>query len=87
MYTKSYFGTPTEENLIQRILENCDFALAGIGEWAWTPSPGRPARDHRGHRGRDERRPGRTLGEAGADTVYFHLYDVMDLDHVGLLGC
>jgi hypothetical protein len=27
MYTKSYFGTPTEENLVQRILENCDFAV------------------------------------------------------------
>jgi 2-methylisocitrate lyase-like PEP mutase family enzyme len=26
------------------------------------------------------------LGEAGADTVYFHLYDVTDLDHVRLLG-
>ncbi len=32
MYTKSYFGTPTEESLIQRILENCDFAVAGIGD-------------------------------------------------------
>ena len=27
-----------------------------------------------------------TLAEAGADTVYFHLYDVADLEHVGLLG-
>ena len=26
------------------------------------------------------------LRAAGADTVYFHLYDVADLDHVGLLG-
>jgi F420-dependent oxidoreductase-like protein len=26
------------------------------------------------------------LAEAGADTVYFHLYDVADLDHIGLLG-
>ena len=32
MYTKSYFGTPAEESLIQRILHNCDFALAGIGD-------------------------------------------------------
>jgi hypothetical protein len=32
MYTKSYFGTPTEESLIHRILENCDFAVAGIGD-------------------------------------------------------
>ena len=26
------------------------------------------------------------LRAAGADTVYFHLYDVSDLDHVRLLG-
>jgi alkanesulfonate monooxygenase SsuD/methylene tetrahydromethanopterin reductase-like flavin-dependent oxidoreductase (luciferase family) len=26
------------------------------------------------------------LAEAGADTVYFHLYDVADTDHVRLLG-
>jgi hypothetical protein len=26
------------------------------------------------------------LSEAGIDTVYFHLYDVDDLDHVRLLG-
>ena len=26
------------------------------------------------------------LAEAGADTVYFHLYDVTDLDHIHLLG-
>jgi len=26
------------------------------------------------------------LRAAGADTVYFHLYDVTDLDHVHLLG-
>ena len=26
------------------------------------------------------------LQAAGADTVYFHLYDVTDLDHVRLLG-
>jgi hypothetical protein len=32
MYTKSYFGTPTQESLIQRILQNCDFAVAGVGD-------------------------------------------------------
>jgi hypothetical protein len=32
MYTKSYFGTPTDESLIQRILQNCDFAVAGVGD-------------------------------------------------------
>jgi hypothetical protein len=32
LYTKSYFGTPVEESLIQRILHNCDFAVAGIGD-------------------------------------------------------
>ena len=32
IYTKSYFGTPTEESLIQQILQNCDFAVAGIGD-------------------------------------------------------
>ena len=26
------------------------------------------------------------LAEAGADTIYFHLYDVADLDHIRLLG-
>ena len=26
------------------------------------------------------------LAQVGADTVYFHLYDVTDLDHIGLLG-
>ncbi len=31
-YTKSYFATPAEESLIQRILHNCDFAVAGIGD-------------------------------------------------------
>jgi hypothetical protein len=36
--------------------------------------------------------PGDILGRlaelraSGADTVYFHLYDVTDLDHVRLLG-
>jgi hypothetical protein len=32
MFTKSYFGTPVEESLVQRILHNCDFAVAGIGD-------------------------------------------------------
>jgi hypothetical protein len=32
MYSKSYFGTPAEESLIQRILHNCDFAVAGVGD-------------------------------------------------------
>jgi hypothetical protein len=32
LYTKSYFGTPVEESLIQRILHNCDFAVAGVGD-------------------------------------------------------
>jgi hypothetical protein len=32
LYAKSYFGTPAEESLIQRILHNCDFAVAGIGD-------------------------------------------------------
>jgi hypothetical protein len=31
-YTKGYFGTPVEETQIQRILRNCDFAVAGIGD-------------------------------------------------------
>ena len=32
VYAKSYFGTPVEESLIQQILHNCDFAVAGIGD-------------------------------------------------------
>jgi hypothetical protein len=32
MFTKGYFGTPVEESLIQRILHNCDFAVAAIGD-------------------------------------------------------
>jgi hypothetical protein len=32
MVTKSYFGTPVEESLIQRILHNSDFVVAGIGD-------------------------------------------------------
>ena len=32
MFTKGYFGTPVEENVIQRMLHNCDFAVAAIGD-------------------------------------------------------
>ena len=32
MFSKSYFGTPVEESLIQRILHSCDFVVAGIGD-------------------------------------------------------
>jgi hypothetical protein len=32
MFQKSYFGTPVEESLIQKILHNCDFAVAAIGD-------------------------------------------------------
>jgi hypothetical protein len=32
MYVKGYFGTPVEESVIQRILKNCDFVVAGIGD-------------------------------------------------------
>lgn len=32
MHTKGYFGTPVEESQIQRILRNCDFAVAGVGD-------------------------------------------------------
>jgi hypothetical protein len=32
VYKKSYFGTPVDESLIQQILKNSDFALAGIGD-------------------------------------------------------
>ena len=32
MFSKSYFGTPVEESLIQRILHNCDFVVAGVGD-------------------------------------------------------
>jgi hypothetical protein len=31
-YQKGYFGTPVEESLIQKILHNCDFVVAGIGD-------------------------------------------------------
>jgi len=32
MHLKGYFGTPAEESVIQRILHNCDFAVAGVGD-------------------------------------------------------
>lgn len=32
LYAKGYFGTPVEESVIQRILKECDFAVAGIGD-------------------------------------------------------
>jgi hypothetical protein len=32
MFRKGYFGTPVEENVIQQMLRNCDFAVAGIGD-------------------------------------------------------
>jgi len=32
MFSKSYFGTPVEESVVQQMLHNCDFAVAGIGD-------------------------------------------------------
>jgi hypothetical protein len=32
VYAKGYFGTPVEESVVQRILHNCDFVVAGIGD-------------------------------------------------------
>jgi hypothetical protein len=32
MFAKSYFGTPVEESVIHQMLNNCDFAVAGIGD-------------------------------------------------------
>jgi len=32
MFAKSYFGTPVEESVINQMLNNCDFAVAGIGD-------------------------------------------------------
>jgi hypothetical protein len=32
MFSKSYFGTPVDESLIHRILHNCDFVVAGVGD-------------------------------------------------------
>ena len=31
-YTKDYFGTPVEETQMQRILKDCDFVVAGVGD-------------------------------------------------------
>ena len=32
MFVKGYFGTPVEESVVQQILHNSDFAVAGIGD-------------------------------------------------------
>jgi hypothetical protein len=32
MFKKGYFGTPVEESVVQQMLHNCDFAVAGIGD-------------------------------------------------------
>jgi hypothetical protein len=32
MFSKSYFGTPVEESVVQQMLNNCDFAVAAIGD-------------------------------------------------------
>lgn len=32
MFAKGYFGHPVEESVVQRILQHCDFAVAGIGD-------------------------------------------------------
>ena len=32
MFAKSYFGTPVEESVINQMLHNCDFVVAGIGD-------------------------------------------------------
>jgi hypothetical protein len=32
MLAKSYFGTPIEESLTQRILHSCDVVVAGVGD-------------------------------------------------------
>lgn len=32
LHAKSYFGTPVDEALMQRILTSSDFAIAGIGD-------------------------------------------------------
>jgi hypothetical protein len=32
MFVKGYFGTPVEESVIQQILHDSDFAIAGIGD-------------------------------------------------------
>ena len=32
LFQKSYFGTPVEESVVNQMLHNCDFAVAGIGD-------------------------------------------------------
>jgi hypothetical protein len=32
MFRKGYFGTPVEESVVQQILHDSDFAVAGIGD-------------------------------------------------------
>jgi hypothetical protein len=32
MHAKGYFGTPAEEDVIERIRDGCDFAVAGVGD-------------------------------------------------------
>lgn len=32
MYTKSYFGTPVEEVLVDNIRQECDIAVAAVGD-------------------------------------------------------
>jgi hypothetical protein len=32
LFSKGYFGTPVEESVVQQMLHNCDFAVAGIGD-------------------------------------------------------
>lgn len=32
VFRKGYFGTPVEESVVQQMLHNCDFAVAGIGD-------------------------------------------------------
>ena len=32
MFRKGYFGTPVEESVVQQILRDSDFAVAGIGD-------------------------------------------------------
>jgi alkanesulfonate monooxygenase SsuD/methylene tetrahydromethanopterin reductase-like flavin-dependent oxidoreductase (luciferase family) len=89
MYTKSYFGTPTEESLIQQMRMRVLFephygtsydqilALVRATEEAGFDVTGTPG---------DVAARLAELQAAGADTFYFHLYDVADLDHVRLLG-
>jgi hypothetical protein len=31
-YTKSYFGTPVEEDRAQAIAQSCDAVIAGVGD-------------------------------------------------------